>query len=48
MGHSLIAHYLPNTDPIYKITIIPRGVGSLGSTLLLPEKIIFNKKNLKY
>jgi len=38
MGHSLIAHCLPNTDPIYKITIIPRGVGSLGSTLLLPEK----------
>lgn len=38
MGHSIIAYSLPNTDPIYKITIIPRGVGSLGSTLMLPEK----------
>ncbi len=46
MGHSLIAHYLPNTDPIYKITIIPRGVGSLGSTLLLPEKDKFLIKKI--
>jgi len=33
-----LAYLLPNTDPVYKITIIPRGIGSLGSTLQIPEK----------
>jgi len=38
LGHAMLAYLLPNTDPVYKITIIPRGVGSLGSTLQIPEK----------
>ncbi len=36
-GHAATAWYLPNTDPIYKVTIIPRG-RSLGSTYMLPEE----------
>jgi cell division protease FtsH len=35
-GHTLVAYYLPNTDPIYKVSIIPRG-HALGATQLLPK-----------
>ena len=34
-GHTLVARLLPNTDPIHKVTIIPRG-RSLGLTQQLP------------
>ena len=37
VGHALIAHLLPETAPVHKITIIPRGM-SLGSTWQLPEE----------
>ena len=36
-GHTLIAKLLPNTDPIHKVTIIPRG-RALGLTQQLPEE----------
>ena len=35
-GHALVAKLLPNTDPIHKVTIIPRG-RALGLTQQLPE-----------
>jgi cell division protease FtsH len=35
-GHALVASCLPNTDPIHKVTIIPRGQ-ALGVTQQLPE-----------
>jgi cell division protease FtsH len=35
-GHTAAAYYLPNSDPIHKVTIIPRG-RSLGGTHQLPE-----------
>lgn len=35
-GHALVARCLPNTDPIHKVTIIPRGQ-ALGMTQQLPE-----------
>ncbi len=35
-GHTLVAKLLPNTDPIHKVTIIPRG-RALGLTMQLPE-----------
>ena len=31
-GHALVAYSLPNTDPVHKVSIIPRGLGSLGYT----------------
>jgi cell division protease FtsH len=34
-GHALVAHALPKTDPVHKISIIPRG-RALGYTLTLP------------
>ncbi|MEE9195654.1 MAG: AAA family ATPase, partial [Alphaproteobacteria bacterium] len=36
-GHVAAAHFLPNADPLYNVTIIPRG-RSLGSTHQLPEE----------
>ncbi|MDI6822425.1 MAG: ATP-dependent zinc metalloprotease FtsH [Actinomycetota bacterium] len=36
-GHALVAHILPNTDPVHKISIIPRG-RALGYTLTLPTE----------
>ncbi len=35
-GHALVAWFLPDTDPIHKVTVIPRG-RSLGLTQWLPE-----------
>ena len=35
-GHTLVAYYLPGADPLYKVSIIPRG-RTLGGTLQLPE-----------
>ncbi|HAW49522.1 TPA: cell division protein FtsH [bacterium] len=37
-GHALIAHLIPGTDPIHKISIMPRGVSALGYTLQLPTE----------
>jgi cell division protease FtsH len=36
-GHALVAWNLPGTDPIYKVSILPRGV-AMGVTQLLPEE----------
>lgn len=36
-GHALVGHYLPNTDPLHKVSIIPRGRAG-GYTLLLPKE----------
>ena len=36
-GHTLVAWELPGTDPIYKVSIIPRGM-AMGVTQLLPEE----------
>jgi cell division protease FtsH len=46
-GHTLVARLLPNTDPIHKVTIIPRG-RALGLTQQLPidEKHTYPKEYL--
>ncbi len=36
-GHALVACCLPHTDPVHKISIIPRGLGALGYTMQRPE-----------
>jgi cell division protease FtsH len=46
-GHALVAHSLENTDPVHKISIIPRG-RALGYTLQLPteDKFLVSKSEL--
>ncbi len=36
-GHALVAAFLPNADPLHKVTIVPRGL-ALGLTQQLPEE----------
>lgn len=36
-GHALVACALPNTHPVHKVSIIPRGIGALGYVLSRPE-----------
>jgi len=48
-GHALVACALPNTDPVHKISIIPRGVGALGYVLQRPEddRHLYTKSELE-
>jgi cell division protease FtsH len=45
-GHTLVGKMLPGTDPIHKVTIIPRGM-ALGLTWTLPEKEALNLTKTK-
>ena len=38
VGHALVTASMKNTDPVQKITIIPRTMGSLGYTMQVPEE----------
>ena len=38
MGHALVAASLPGTDPVHKVSIIPRSIGALGYTLQRPTE----------
>ena len=48
MGHALVAMALPRTDPIQKVSIIPRGVGALGYTLQRPieDRFLMSRSEL--
>ena len=37
-AHALVAHFLPNTDAVHKVSIIPRGLAALGYTLQRPDE----------
>jgi len=47
-GHALAAKFLPGSDPVHKVTIIPRGV-SIGQTTFLPkgDRHVYSKSFLK-
>ncbi|MGL4595557.1 MAG: ATP-dependent zinc metalloprotease FtsH [Thermoguttaceae bacterium] len=36
-GHALVAYLTPNSDPVHKVSIIPRGLAALGYTLQRPD-----------
>ena len=38
LGHAIVAMTLPGQDPVHKISIIPRGIGSLGYTIQRPTE----------
>jgi cell division protease FtsH len=48
-GHALVAYSLPNTDPVHKVSIIPRGLAALGYTLQRPEgdRFLMTKSELE-
>jgi cell division protease FtsH len=37
-GHAIVACALPNTHPVHKVSIIPRGIGALGYVLQRPDE----------
>jgi cell division protease FtsH len=48
LGHAIVAMSLPGTDPVQKITVIPRGIGALGYTLQVPteDRFLMQKSEL--
>ncbi len=44
LGHALVALSLPGTDPVQKISIIPRGIAALGYTMQVPTEDRFLMK----
>jgi len=50
VGHALAALALPGTDTVYKISIIPRGIGALGYTLQRPteDRFLMTKEELEH
>jgi len=49
MGHALVALALPGTDPVHKVSIIPRGVGALGYTIQRPteDRFLMSRQELE-
>jgi cell division protease FtsH len=48
MGHAIVAMSLPGTDPVQKISIIPRGIAALGYTMQVPteDRFLMSKTEL--
>jgi cell division protease FtsH len=49
MGHAIVALSLPGTDPVHKVSIIPRGVGALGYTIQRPteDRFLMTREELE-
>jgi cell division protease FtsH len=49
MGHALVAMALPGVDPVHKVSIIPRGIGSLGYTIQRPieDRFLMTREELE-
>jgi cell division protease FtsH len=49
MGHALVAANLPDTDPVHKVSIIPRSIGALGYTMQRPteDRYLITMRELK-
>jgi len=50
MGHALVALSLSDTDPVHKVSIIPRGIGALGYTLQRPteDRFLMTREELEH
>ena len=49
LGHAIVALSLPGTDPVQKISIIPRGIAALGYTMQVPteDRFLMKKTELE-
>ena len=49
LGHAMVAMSLPGTDPVHKVSIIPRGVGALGYTIQRPteDRFLMTREELE-
>jgi cell division protease FtsH len=49
MGHALVAMSLPGSDPVHKVSIIPRGIGALGYTIQRPteDRFLMTREELE-
>jgi cell division protease FtsH len=49
MGHALVSLAIPGTDPVLKVSIIPRGIAGLGYTLQQPteDRFLMGKRELE-
>jgi cell division protease FtsH len=49
MGHALVALSLPGSDPVHKVSIIPRGIGALGYTIQRPteDRYLMSRRELE-
>ena len=50
MGHALVSLSLPGTDPVHKVSIIPRGIGALGYTIQRPteDRFLMTRQELEH
>ncbi len=50
MGHALVALALPGSDPVHKVSIIPRGIGALGYTIQRPteDRFLMTRDELEH
>lgn len=48
-GHTIIAEFLPTTDPVHRVSIVQRGIAALGYTLQLPteDRYLMTKSELQ-
>jgi cell division protease FtsH len=48
-GHTLVAEFLPTTDPVHRVSIVQRGIAALGYTLQLPteDRYLMTKTELQ-
>lgn len=49
MGHAIVAMALPGSDPVQKVSIIPRGIGALGYTIQRPleDRFLMSESELQ-
>ena len=46
-GHALVGLHCEHTDPLHKVTIIPRGQAYLGATFSMPREDVYTKSKLE-
>jgi cell division protease FtsH len=49
IGHALVARAIPGSDPVHKVSIIPRGIGALGYTIQRPteDRFLMSSRELQ-